>query len=45
MEQFLPPIFLNWNDISAKIVFPAGIRHGTVFKVSESVFKNLVDQL
>ena len=35
---------VTWTDISEKIVFPPGIRHGTVFKVSESIFRKLVDQ-
>lgn len=31
----------NWEDISDKISFPEGTRHGTAFKVSPSVFENL----
>ena len=31
----------NWTDISDKISFPEGTRHGTVFKVSEKEFKAL----
>jgi len=31
----------NWEDISDQIHFPEGTRHGTVFKVPESVFENL----
>jgi len=27
----------SWEDISNEVVFPEGIRHGTVFKVSKSV--------
>lgn len=32
---------LNWKDISNSILFPDGIRHGTVFKVSNRVLSNL----
>jgi len=28
-----------WKDVSDKVNFPKGMRHGTVFKVSEMVFK------
>jgi beta-xylosidase len=31
----------HWEDISARISFPSGIRHGTAFKVPEKVFKKL----
>jgi beta-galactosidase len=31
----------NWEDISEEISFPKGLRHGTVFKVSEVVFERL----
>jgi len=31
----------NWEDISDQVSFPKGLRHGTVFKVSEKVFSNL----
>ena len=31
----------NWEDISDQVSFPKGLRHGTVFKVSEAVFENL----
>lgn len=30
-----------WTDISLKIKFPDGARHGTVFRVSREVFENL----
>ena len=30
-----------WEDISDKVKFPEGTRHGTVFKVSEKVLKKL----
>ena len=32
---------VHWKDISNSISFPDGIRHGTVFKVSERVFSTL----
>lgn len=32
--------FVNWTDISDKITFPKGMRHGTVFTVSKSEFEN-----
>lgn len=31
----------NWEDISNEVVFPEGIRHGTVFKVSKDVLTRL----
>ena len=31
----------NWTDISDKVSFPEGVRHGTVFKISRSVFDDL----
>ncbi len=31
----------NWRDISDKISFPAGTRHGTVFKISMAEFKRI----
>jgi beta-galactosidase len=31
----------DWEDISEKIIFPKGVRHGTVFKVSGEVFEKL----
>jgi hypothetical protein len=34
----------DWEDISDKISFPEGTRHGTVFKVSRSVFEKLKNQ-
>jgi hypothetical protein len=33
----------NWEDISETIKFPEGTRHGTVFKVKESVMERLLD--
>ncbi len=31
----------NWTDISDKIHFPKGTRHGTIFKVGRSILENL----
>ena len=31
----------NWEDISEKISFPEGMRHGTIFKVTKSEFEKL----
>lgn len=31
----------SWTDISDKVHFPEGVRHGTVFKVSKAVFDKL----
>lgn len=33
---------INWTDISDKINFPDGTRHGTIFKVKESVLNNII---
>ena len=33
----------QWEDISSKVSFPDGARHGTVFKVSSEVLKKLTD--
>ncbi|TJZ59829.1 glycosyl hydrolase [Sphingobacterium olei] len=33
---------INWEDISAKITMPKGIRHGTVFKISKKELKKLL---
>lgn len=32
---------VNWKDISDKVHFPEGTRHGTVFKISSKEFQNL----
>jgi hypothetical protein len=32
----------NWKDVSDKIVFPKGVRHGTVLKISNKEFLNLI---
>jgi hypothetical protein len=34
---------VNWTDISAKISFPEGTRHGTVFKVKRSQLERLLE--
>ena len=33
----------DWEDISEKVIFPKGVRHGSAFKVSEELFKNLIN--
>lgn len=35
----------NWTDISNQVTFPKGLRHGTVFTVSEDFFTTLNYQL
>jgi len=32
----------DWEDVSDKVTFPDGVRHGTAFKVSSELFKNLI---
>lgn len=32
----------TWEDISDRVTFPEGIRHGTAFKVSKKVLKQLL---
>lgn len=32
----------TWEDISEKVSFPKGMRHGTAFKVSEEIIKKLM---
>jgi len=36
--------FTNWEDISDKISFPKGTRHGTAFSVSKDVLEKLLKQ-
>ncbi len=31
----------DWDDISDKVTFPKGVRHGTAFKVSNKIFRQL----
>jgi hypothetical protein len=33
---------INWTDISDKINFPEGTRHGTIFKVKESEINKII---
>ena len=33
---------VNWEDISDKVSFPAGARHGTVIEVDEKVLEGLL---
>jgi hypothetical protein len=33
---------VNWTDISDKIDFPEGTRHGSIFKAKQSVFDDLI---
>ena len=35
----------NWTDISDKISLPAGIRHGSIFKISKTEFDTLVSSI
>ena len=35
----------TWTDISDKVSFPAGLRHGTVFTVTATEYNNLLQQL
>ena len=32
----------NWTDISDKISFTGGVRHGTVFRVPKKLAKDLI---
>ncbi len=32
----------DWEDISDKVTFPDGVRHGTAFNISNEIFKNLI---
>ena len=34
---------LYWTDISDKVSFPAGVRHGTVFKISGEEFERMIN--
>ncbi|MGY5354498.1 prolyl oligopeptidase family serine peptidase [Wenyingzhuangia sp. IMCC45467] len=35
----------DWTDISDRITFPKGTRHGTIFKISQKEFKKLQEQI
>jgi hypothetical protein len=32
----------KWEDISEKITFPEGVRHGTIFQADEKILDNLL---
>jgi len=32
----------DWEDVSDKVTFPKGTRHGSAFSVSPAIFKNLI---
>jgi hypothetical protein len=34
----------TWTDISDQIQFPEGTRHGTIFKVKESLYNKIKSQ-
>ncbi len=36
---------IEWEDVSEMVDLPAGLRHGTVFSVTTSEFRNLQEQL
>lgn len=33
---------INWEDVSGKVIFPLGIRHGTAFPVSQEIIDSLL---
>lgn len=35
---------INWEDISEKITFPDGVRHGTIIEVDEKVLNQLINK-
>lgn len=35
---------VNWEDISNKLSFPDGMRHGTVIKVDEKIYNGLINK-
>jgi len=39
------PDLKNWTDISDKVIFPKGIRHGTAFAVTRAEFERLTSLL
>ena len=41
MGAITSPDLKTWTDISGKITFPAGVRHGTVFKVTRQEYEKL----
>jgi beta-galactosidase len=34
---------VTWEDVSDQVTFPAGVRHGTAFKVNQKIFDKLVN--
>lgn len=36
---------MNWKDISREISVPEGLRHGTVFKISDAEFKQAFGEI
>ncbi|HYJ37194.1 MAG TPA: glycoside hydrolase family 43 protein [Chitinophagaceae bacterium] len=38
------PDLKSWNDISDKVTFPPGTRHGTILKISREVFHRWLDK-
>jgi len=34
----------DWEDVSDRVHFPKGVRHGSAFRVSEAVYNNLIQQ-
>ena len=34
----------RWTDISEKISFPEGVRHGTVSEADEKILENLINR-
>jgi len=33
----------EWEDISDRVIFPDGTRHGTASKVSDKIFNKLIN--
>ena len=33
----------RWEDISDRIIFPEGVRHGTIFQADEAILKRLLE--
>jgi hypothetical protein len=38
------PDLINWTDVSDKVSFPKGVRHGTAFKISREEFDKMNKQ-
>ena len=36
---------LHWEDVSEKISFPEGTRHGTIFRVKKEILEPLLEHL